>query len=51
MGTMMSDLFECTGPSEVLASRQHQSGLHAVGDPHLGAVDDVVAAVLCVPWS
>jgi hypothetical protein len=25
IGTMMSDLFLCTGPSLVLASRQHQS--------------------------
>jgi hypothetical protein len=44
IGTQISDLLRCAGPSPVLASRQTQSAC-VVGDPHLAAVDDVVVAV------
>ena len=30
IGTMISDLLLCTGPSDVLASRQHQSACMAL---------------------
>jgi hypothetical protein len=46
MGTTMRLLFLCTGPSLVLASRQHQSAFMPLVIHILRAVDDVVAAVL-----
>ena len=46
IGTQISDLFLCAGPSRGVGEQAHPVGLGAVGDPHLAAVDDVVVAVL-----
>jgi hypothetical protein len=42
----MSDLFLCAAPFRGVGQQAAPVGLHAVGDPHLRAVDDVVVAVL-----
>jgi hypothetical protein len=51
IGSTISDLFLCTGPSPVLAEQAHPVGLGAVGRPHLAAVDHPVAAHAAWRWS
>ena len=46
IGTMIRLLFLCAGALAGVGEQAHPVGLQAVRDPHLGAVDDVVAAVL-----
>ena len=51
VGTQISDLFLWTGAFAGVGEQAQPVGLRAVGDPHLAAVDHVVAAVPARAWS